>query len=49
MFDPTIAFFEENLLSVYKGKVKILPSSLPDFEAAIIGASAMVWRRVEVA
>jgi glucokinase len=49
LFDPTIAFFEENLLSVYKGKVKILPSSLPDFEAAILGASAMVWRRVEVA
>lgn len=46
LFEPTIAHFEANLLPVYRGKVKILPSSLPDFEAAILGASAMVWRRM---
>ncbi len=45
LFEPTIAHFEANLLPVYRGKIKILPSSLPDFEAAILGASAMVWRR----
>jgi len=46
LFEPTIAHFEANLLPVYRGKVKVLPSALPDFEAAILGASAMVWRRV---
>jgi glucokinase len=45
LFDPTIEHFEENLLPVYKGKVRIIPSALPDFNAAILGASAMVWRR----
>lgn len=45
LFEPTIAHFEANLLPVYRGKVKLLPSALPDFEAAILGASAMVWRR----
>jgi glucokinase len=46
LFEPTMAHFEANLLPVYRGKVKVLPSSLPDFEAAILGASAMVWRRL---
>lgn len=45
LFDPTIEHFEANLLAVYKGKVRIIPSALPDFNAAILGASAMVWRR----
>ncbi len=46
LFEPTIAHFEANLLPVYRGKVKVLPSALADFEAAILGASAMVWRQV---
>ncbi|MDR1414316.1 MAG: ROK family protein [Odoribacteraceae bacterium] len=33
---------EENLLFLYKGKVAVLPSALPD--GATIGASALVWR-----
>lgn len=45
LFDPTIEHFEDNLLAVYQGKVRIIPSALPDFNAAILGASAMVWRR----
>ncbi len=47
LFGPTIEHFEANLLAVYRGKVAIRPSALPDFEAAILGASAMVWRRNE--
>lgn len=34
---------EENMLSVFKGKVKLLQSALPDSDAAILGASALVW------
>ncbi len=34
---------EENLLNIYKGKVQLLQSALPDADAAILGASALAW------
>ena len=34
---------EENQLSIWKGKVKVLYSSLKDSDAAILGASALAW------
>lgn len=34
---------EENMLRIYQGKVKLLQSALPDADAAILGASALVW------
>ncbi len=34
---------EANLLSIYKNKISILPSALPDADAAVLGASALVW------
>lgn len=42
IFKPTKRFMEENLLKIYKGKIKLLPSSLPEADAAILGASALV-------
>jgi glucokinase len=36
-------YMEDNLLVVYKNKVKLLMSELPDADAAILGASALVW------
>jgi glucokinase len=47
LFNPIREHFEANLLEVYKGKVKLIPSALPDFNAAILGASAMVWRKIK--
>jgi len=46
LFKPTREQMEENLLHVFKQKVKILRSSLPD-NAAIFGASALVWNEME--
>lgn len=43
LYDPLRQYFEEYLLNIYKGKVKILPSKLPANEAAILGAAALVW------
>lgn len=43
IFKPTIESFEKNLLNIYKGKVKILPSQLNETDAAILGAASMVW------
>jgi glucokinase len=34
---------EENLLSIYKGKVKLLPSELSTHNAAVLGARSLVW------
>ena len=44
LFEPTKQYMEENLLSIYKNKVQILPSSLNGADAAILGASALVWK-----
>ncbi|MEO0338844.1 MAG: ROK family protein [Bacteroidota bacterium] len=43
ILDPLHEYFEENLLQVYKGKVKIILSGLPGKTAAISGAAALIW------
>lgn len=43
ILDPLHEYFDENLLQVYKGKVKILLSGLPGKTAAISGAAALIW------
>lgn len=40
---PTQKAMEDNLLQVFKGKVKLLYSNLKEADAAILGASALVW------
>jgi glucokinase len=40
---PTQESMEENLLQVFRNKVKILISHLKESDAAILGASALVW------
>ena len=44
LFNPTEKYFEENLLNIYKNKVKILPSKLKENDAAILGAASLVWK-----
>jgi len=40
---PTVHHMEENLLEIYKNKVTVLMSELKESDAAILGASALVW------
>ncbi len=47
IFKPTIASMEENVLPIFKNKIKILPSKLKAGDAAIVGASALVWKEIE--
>jgi glucokinase len=47
IFKPTKHYLEENLLKIYKNKVKLLPSELDGAHAAILGASALVWKEEE--
>jgi len=43
IFIPTRKSFEKNLLNIYKGKVKILPSGLKEGNSAILGAASLIW------
>lgn len=40
---PTRYHMEENLIKIFQNKVKILVSHLKESDAAILGASALVW------
>lgn len=46
IFKPTRESFEKNLLKIYQGKVKILPSLLNDGDAAILGAASLIWHEL---
>lgn len=42
LFDPVRKAMEENLLFLYKDKIKLLPSNLGE-NAGIMGAAALIW------
>lgn len=43
LMDPTRIAMEKNLLPIFQNKVKLLFSELKESDAAILGASALVW------
>lgn len=47
IFNPTRESMEKFLLPTYKNKIKILTSHLKPGDAAIVGASALVWKEIE--
>lgn len=47
IFNPTRESMERHLLPFYRNKVKLLPSRLRAGSAAIVGASALVWKELE--
>ncbi len=47
IFKPTKAGMEKYLLPIFKDKIQILPSKLKQGDAAIVGASALVWKEVD--
>ena len=44
IFEPTAHYMEENMMFAYKNKVKLLPSGIQGKNAAILGASALIWQ-----
>ena len=44
IFEPTQWYMEENMLFAFKTKVKLLPSGIQGKNAAILGASALIWQ-----
>ena len=47
IFKPTKENMEKHLLPIFKNKIKILPSKLKPGDAAIVGASALVWKELD--
>lgn len=47
IFEPTERHMENNLMEIYQKKVKLLPSGLNSRNAAVLGASALVWQKIE--
>ena len=43
LLKPTRLYMEKNLLPIFKNKVKLIFSELEEADAAILGASALVW------
>ena len=43
LLNPTRTHMEANLLPIFKNKVKLIFSELKESDAAILGASALVW------
>ena len=43
ILDPTREHMEKNLLPIFQNKVKLILSELKEADAAILGASALVW------
>ena len=43
IFEPTKKYMEEYNFPIYKDKVKLLSSLLPENDAALLGAAALVW------
>ena len=41
--DELVTAMEENQLTIWKGRIKVMYSSLKDSDAAILGASALAW------
>ena len=47
IFEPTQWYMEENMMFTFKSKVKLLPSGIQSKNAAILGASALIWQAAE--
>ncbi len=47
IFKPVKYWMEHYLLNIFKNKVNILPSQINDSNAAILGAAALIWDKID--
>jgi glucokinase len=43
LFDPIRKYVERDIQPIFKGTVEILPSGIPENNAAVLGAAALAW------
>lgn len=48
IFEPARQYMEQHLLNIYRDKVKLLPSQLSTQNAAVLGASSLIWSVKEI-
>ncbi|NMC36821.1 MAG: ROK family protein [Bacteroidales bacterium] len=46
LFKPVRKYVERGVQPIYKGTVKILPSSVPESNAAVLGSAALIWNEL---
>jgi glucokinase len=46
LFAPVRKYVDQNIQQIFKGTVKILPSGIPENNAAVLGAGALAWNEV---
>ena len=47
IFRPTQKYMEEYMLNIFKNKVKLIPSGMPEGNSAVLGAAALIWNELE--
>ncbi|MDP3148505.1 MAG: ROK family protein [Ignavibacteria bacterium] len=47
LFKPTQKAMEDNMLNIFKNKVKLIPSALHNGNTAVLGAAALIWNELE--
>lgn len=47
IFEPTTKSLENNLLNIFKNKVKVIPSGLSEGNIAILGSAALIWNEID--
>jgi glucokinase len=46
LFEPLKHYLNKYLLPIFRNKIKLLPSRLPESDAAILGAGALAWKEM---
>jgi glucokinase len=47
LFIPTRKYVDQNIQPIFKGTFKILPSGVPESNAAVLGAAALAWNELK--
>ena len=46
LLEPVRKYVEMNVQPIFRGTVKILPSGIPESNAAVMGAAALIWNEI---
>jgi glucokinase len=47
LFAPVRKYVDENVQAIFRGTCKILPSGIPETNAAVLGAAALAWNELK--
>jgi glucokinase len=44
---PVRKYVDQNVMPIFRGRVKILPSGVSETNAAVLGAAALAWNELK--